>query len=121
MAKHGEFSHIEYPANDIERAKSFYGNVFGWTFEPMEGMDDYYLYTAGPGDLGGGIGLRGQNAPAGVRNYLAVDDVDATLEQVTANGGSVVVPTTDIGVGWYAAVLDTEGNEVGLYKSRREG
>ena len=50
-----------------------------------------------------------------------MDDVDAALAKVTANGGSIVVPTTDIGVGWYAAVNDTEGNEIGLYKSRREG
>jgi predicted enzyme related to lactoylglutathione lyase len=121
MSKHGEFSHIEFPANDVERAKAFYAGVFGWSFEKMDGMDDYFLYTAGPGDLGGGIGLRGSSAPAGVRNYLAVDDVDATLAQVTASGGAVVVPKTDIGVGWYAAVTDTEGNELGLYRSRREG
>lgn len=31
MAKHGEFSHIELPAGDVERAKSFYSNVFGWS------------------------------------------------------------------------------------------
>ena len=121
MAKHGEFSHIEFPANDTARAQSFYSNVFGWSFEKMDGIDDYFLYTAGPGDLGGGIGLRGASAPAGVRNYLAVDDVDATLAKVTANGGTLVVPKTDIGVGWYAAVKDTEGNELGLYKSKREG
>ena len=121
MSKHGEFSHIEFPASDVERAKAFYGSVFGWSFEKMDGIDDYFLYTAGPGDLGGGIGLRGSSAPAGVRNYLAVDDVDATLAKVTASGGTVVVPKTDIGVGWYAAVQDTEGNELGLYRSRGEG
>ena len=121
MAKHGEFSHIEFPANDLDRAKSFYSSVFGWSFEKMDGLDDYFLYEAGPGGLGGGIGVRGASAPASVRNYLAVDDVDATLAKVTANGGTVVVPTMDIGVGWYAAVTDSEGNELGLYKSRREG
>ena len=121
MSKHGEFSHIEFPADDVERAKAFYSGVFGWSFEAMDGMDGYFLYEAGPGGLGGGIGLRGSNAPAAVRNYIGVDDVDATLAKVAANGGSVVVPTTDIGVGWYAAVKDTEGNEIGLYKSRREG
>ena len=63
MAKHGEFSHIEFPADDLERAKSFYANVFGWQFEQMEGFEDYWLYTAGPGDLGGGFGLRGSTIP----------------------------------------------------------
>jgi len=121
MSKHGEFSHIEIPADDVERAKAFYANVFGWSFEAMDGFDDYYLYTAGPGELGGGIGIRGTNAPAAVRNYIAVDDVDDAVTNVEASGGSVVVPKTDIGFGWYAAVKDTEGNELGLYRSKPEG
>ena len=120
MTKHGQFSHIELPADDVERAKSFYGKVFGWSFDAMDGFESYYLYTAGPGDLGGGIGVRGLNAPAAVRNYIGVDDVDDAVAKVQANGGSVVVPKTDIGFGWYAAVKDTEGNEIGLYGSKRE-
>jgi hypothetical protein len=121
MSNHGEFSHIEFPADDLDRAKAFYGAVFGWQFRDMEGYDNYALYTAGPGDLGGGIGVRGDSAPAGVRNYITVDSVDDTLAKVTANGGSIVVPKTDIGIGWYAAVMDTEGNELGLYRSKSEG
>jgi uncharacterized protein len=121
MAKHGEFSHIEFPANDLERAKSFYGAVFGWEFRDMEGFDNYALYTAGPADVGGGIGLRGQTAGDVVRNYIAVDDVDAAVAKATANGGTLVTAKTDIGVGWYAAVKDPEGNEIGLYLSKREG
>ena len=69
MAKHGEFSHIEFPADDPERAKSFYVNVFGWSIQTMDRFNHYFLYTAGPGDLGGGFGFR--SAPAVVRNYLA--------------------------------------------------
>ena len=121
MTKHGEFNHIEFPADDVERAKAFYGAVFGWEFRAMDGFDGYYLYTAGPGDLGGGIGKRGENAPDAVRNYIAVDDIEASLAAVTSNGGSVVTPKTDIGIGWYAAVKDTEGNEIGIYRSKREG
>lgn len=121
MSKHGEFSHIEFPANDVDRAQTFYSKVFGWEFRPMPEVPAYVLYTAGPNELGGGIGLRGTSAGEGVRNYLTVDSVEDTLAAVTANGGSIVVPKTDIDVGWYAAVTDTEGNELGLYKSKSEG
>ena len=121
MSKHGEFSHIEFPANDLDRAMAFYSKVFGWSFEAMEGMDGYLLYEAGPGGLGGGLGLRGVSAPDGVRNYIAVDSVDDAVATVLANGGTLVTPKTDIGVGWYAAIKDTEGNELGLYRSRRDG
>jgi uncharacterized protein len=118
MSTHGSFSHIEFPADDVERAKSFYANVFGWSFRAMDEFEGYFLYTSGPGDLGGGIGIRGENAPQAVRNYISVDDVDAAVARVEANGGTVVVAKTDIGFGWYAAVTDTEGNEIGLYRSK---
>ena len=121
MPKHGEFNHIEFPADDLARAQRFYGAVFGWQFRPAEGMDDYVVYTAGPADLGGGIGVRGKTAPERIRNYLAVDSIEDALAAATANGGTVMVPKTDIGFGWYAAITDTEGNEVGLYKSKSEG
>jgi predicted enzyme related to lactoylglutathione lyase len=121
MSKHGEFSHIEFPADDVERAKAFYGAVFGWQFRSMDEMEHYYLYDAGPGGLGGGIGKRGENAPAAIRNYIAVDSVDDAVATALASGGSLVTPKTDIGVGWYAAIKDTEGNELGLYEGTDEG
>jgi len=62
MAKHGEFNHIEFPADDVERAKAFYSAVFGWQFRGMDEMPDYFLYEAGPGGLGGGIGKIGVQA-----------------------------------------------------------
>jgi len=121
MSKHGEFSHIEFPADDVERAKSFYSAVFGWQFRSVDEMPGYLLYEAGPGGLGGGIGKRGENAPEAVRNYITVESIDDSLAAASANGGGVVVPKTDIGFGWYAAITDTEGNELGLYKSRTAG
>jgi len=120
MSKHGEFSHIEFPADDVERAKAFYAAVFGWQFRSMDEMENYYLYDAGPGGLGGGIGKRGENAPDAIRNYIGVDSIDASLAAASANGGTVVVPKTDIGFGWYAAITDSEGNELGLYTSKSE-
>ena len=121
MSQHGEFSHIEFPADDVERAQAFYSAVFGWQFRPMEELPGYVLYTAGPGDLGGGIGKRGENAPDAVRNYITVDSIEDALTAATSNGGAVVVGKTDIGFGWYAAITDTEGNELGLYKAKSEG
>jgi predicted enzyme related to lactoylglutathione lyase len=121
MTKHGEYSHIELPADDLERAKAFYSSVFGWQFRDAQGFENYSVYEAGPGDLGGGIGLRGQTAGQGIRNYITVDDVDASVAKVTANAGAVVTPTTDIGFGWYAAVTDSEGNEIGLYRAKPQG
>ena len=59
---HGEINHIEIPYDDEERAKRFYGGVFGWTFSQVEGFDAYDLFTSGPGGLGGALGKRGESA-----------------------------------------------------------
>jgi predicted enzyme related to lactoylglutathione lyase len=35
---HGEINHIEFPADDPERAMAFYKAVAGWEFSAMDGM-----------------------------------------------------------------------------------
>jgi predicted enzyme related to lactoylglutathione lyase len=44
--------HFEIPADDVERAKKFYQELFGWEIEPAQG--GYNLITVGePGPNGG--------------------------------------------------------------------
>jgi predicted enzyme related to lactoylglutathione lyase len=116
MAK-GSITHIEFPADDVERAKRFYGAVAGWEFAEMEGMPGYWLFRSSA-DAGGGIGRRGESVGNVVRVYIDVDDLEGAVAAATANGGTVVTPPSDIpGQGRFAAVLDPEGNEVGLYEA----
>jgi predicted enzyme related to lactoylglutathione lyase len=113
----GTISHIEFPADDIERAKRFYGAVAGWEFGEMPGMEGYWNFRTGP-EAGGGLGKRGEMVGTVVRVYIDVDDLDAALAAATANGGTVVTPPTPIpGMGRFAAVNDPEGNEVGLFET----
>jgi len=115
---HGEYNHIEIPFDDEERAKRFYNGVFGWEFREAEGFEGYPLYTAGPGELGGGLGKRGEMAGQTTRNYIAVDDIDAAVSKVKELGGTIIEDKTEIpGMGWYAAGTDSEGNPLALYKS----
>lgn len=118
MAK-GTISHIEFPADDVERAKTFYAAVAGWEFSEMEGLPGYWLFRNEP-EAGGAVGKRGESVGDVVRVYIDVDDLEGAVAAATANGGSVVTPPSDIpGQGRYAAVRDTEGNEVGLYQDTR--
>ena len=115
---HGEYNHIEIPYDDEERAKRFYSGVFGWTFSQMAGFDGYDLYTAGPGDLGGGLGKRGESAGTETRNYILVDSVEDAVAKVKELGGTIITPKSEIaGMGWYAAGTDSEGNPIALYES----
>jgi hypothetical protein len=115
---HGEYNHIEIPYDDEERAKRFYSGVFGWDFRQMQGFDGYDLYTAGPGELGGGLGKRGESAGTEIRNYILVDDIEAASAKVTELGGTITVRKAEIpGQGWYAAGTDSEGNPLSLYET----
>ena len=113
----GSISHIEFPADDIERAKRFYAAVAGWEFGEMDGMPDSWLFRTSE-TTGGGIGRRGETVGERVRVYIDVDDLEGAVAAATANGGTVLTPPSDIpGQGRFAAVLDPEGSEVGLYEA----
>ena len=113
----GEITHIEFPADDPERAKRFYSAVTGWEFSTMGDFPDYWLFRTEEGH-GGGLGLRGKTTGQVIRVYITVDNLEDAVAAALANGGSVVTPPTDIpGQGRYAAVLDTEGSEIGLWEN----
>jgi uncharacterized protein len=119
--------HFEIPADDLERAKKFYRENFGWTMNQLgPDMGNYVLVHTGPSDeqgmpqdkafINGGLMPRDPSAQAPVL-VIAVDDADATVEKVRKSGGELVGEIMDIpGVGRYARVQDTEGNVVGVIK-----
>ena len=119
MATHGDYTHIEIPADDPERAKRFYEQLFGWHFVAMDGYPDYFLFTTPGGEevVGGAIGKRDVSAPHETRNYIRVGSVDDASAQVTALGGQLLQPKAEVpGQGWYAVVADPEGNTFALWE-----
>jgi predicted enzyme related to lactoylglutathione lyase len=113
---HGQIAHIEFPSDDLGRARTFYEGVFGWQLSAPPGFPDYETFESSGGP-GGGIGLRGKTAPQAVRVYVSVDSIDDALVRVQELGGSIVVEKTEVpGMGSYAAVIDTEGSEIGLWE-----
>jgi Predicted enzyme related to lactoylglutathione lyase len=124
----GRIVHFEIPFDDAPRARTFYGELFGWDLQPYEGMD-YTLVSTGPtGDRGpteagfinGGMAQRSENftAPTVV---VDVEDIEATLGQVEAKGGTVVSGKSPVGeMGWAAYFRDPEGNVLGLWQTARQ-
>jgi uncharacterized protein len=114
----GEITHVEIPSDDTQRAEAFYAGVFGWRIQHSADYPDYAMFQSGPGDSGGAIGKRGVTAPNQLRIYVTVESLDAAVAKVSELGGSVAVEITDVpGQGRYAAVVDTEGNEIGLWEA----
>jgi predicted enzyme related to lactoylglutathione lyase len=118
---HGEINHIEFPADDPQRAMAFYTAVAGWEFSAMDGMPDYWVFRSGEG-YGGGIGKRGVTTGQVVRDYIDVTSIDDAIAAAERTGGSVKEAKQEItGMGWFAVLNDPEGNEVGLFQSSRAG
>lgn len=109
------FIWYELLTTDVEAASRFYGAVVGWaaTDSGMPGVD-YRLWSIGGANVGGLMTMPERAASNGMRpiwlGYVAVADVDASVAGVTAAGGAVHMPPTDIpGVGRMATVADPQG------------
>src|SRR5688500_15553052 len=108
--------HWELMVNDVERAKAFYGRVFGWKFSSYG--PEYTMIDTG-GTPGGGLMPRPASAPAAALNvYFEVSDLEQTLDDVVEAGGTVAVPRTEIPPGWFAMIVDPDGIAVGILQSR---
>lgn len=107
-------------ADDVERGCRFYEQVFGWRIEPW-GPPGFYLVHTGdeknPGILGSIQKRREPVTGKGMIGYecsIGVDDIDATMRAIEANGGKIgmakfTIPTVGTGCYFY----DTEGNWAG--------
>jgi uncharacterized protein len=112
--EYGCFGWNELGTRDVEAAKSFYGQVFGWTTEerPMEQMGSYYVWKQGDDPMGGmmDIGaLLPAEIPAHWLVYFTVENCDAAVEQVKSAGGGLNAGPMDVEVGRFAVVSDPWG------------
>lgn len=110
---HGAFSWNELMTTDPEAAKHFYSELFGWTMQeyPMGDMN-YTVAKIGDESVGGIMPMAPESAgtPPNWGTYITVDDVDATVEKVTALNGKVLSPPQDIpDVGRMATIQDPQG------------
>ncbi|MFN8532187.1 MAG: VOC family protein [Dehalococcoidia bacterium] len=115
----GRIVHFEIPADDVGRAKQFYGNVLGWRFETWDGPEAYLMAMTGENEPGidGAIVPRSDGFQS-IVNTADVASLDEAVERVRANGGTVVEARMPIpGVGYLAYCIDTEGNSFGLMQS----
>jgi predicted enzyme related to lactoylglutathione lyase len=111
--------HLEIPADDVDRAKSFYTQLFGWQFSTSPEHAGYWTVDEGEEQAGHGIGMMARQAPEhGLINYHEVESVAEYAARVEELGGKVIMPKSLVpGMGWFAQCLDTEGNAFALWES----
>jgi uncharacterized protein len=107
----GAMTWNELNTHDREAAKTFYGAVFGWSFEEKEYEAGTYTIITLDGEGIGGITERvPAEVPAHWLVYFAVEDTDATVETAKQRGGEIPAGPFDIAeVGRIAVIKDPFG------------
>ncbi|NUS43081.1 MAG: VOC family protein [Mycobacteriaceae bacterium] len=124
----GKVVHFEIPADDIDRARLFYRDVFGWALTEVPGMDYTMVVTTPsddsgtprePGAINGGMFARTGDFARFTAPNIVIDvaDVDAALATVQKAGGTVLVPKMPVGeMGFCGYFTDPEGNVLGVWQ-----
>jgi len=115
VPKHGEICWRELATSDLEAAKKFYSNLFGWKLEQSKVTTMPYQEIHLGDKATGGMMQIDENwgdppPPSHWNTYIAVDNADDTVKKIEEKGGSVRVPPFDApGVGRMAMVSDPAG------------
>ena len=110
---------FEIPADDVERAKLFYGELFGWKIERFPGpMEYWHIDTGGSDDTPDGGLLKRQNpGQQGITNYVGVASVDESAVKVEKLGGKICMAKTAVPeMGYFAICQDPENNVFALWE-----
>lgn len=107
-----QLAHIAIAAEDVDRARRFYEQVFDWAFEPW-GPPNFF-HIKGAGVHGALQERRGAAVPgAGIECTFAVVDLEDTSAAITAAGGKLLEQVYEIPtVGRLRRCADSEGNEL---------
>jgi predicted enzyme related to lactoylglutathione lyase len=114
------FVHVELNTTDVEKAKSFYSNLFDWKLEdaPMAG-GAYTLIQVGEGTGGGMMKHPMPNAPSSWLAYVLVDDIRAATDKAKSLGASIVKDATEVpGAGSFSIIMDPTGAVLGLWQPK---
>ena len=107
-------SYLRIPSQEPQQTAAFYESVFGWSVNkdrPDPSFEDGTGHV-----IGHFIADQPVAGEAGVRPYIYVETIDDTLEQVAANGGSVITAPYAEGDLWVATFRDPAGNVLGVWQ-----
>jgi uncharacterized protein len=111
----------ELAAADLDTAPDFYGGLFGWAVEPLEGGPMRYLTIKNGTATNGGMREKQPEEPPYWLTYFALQDVDGHVGKVKELGGSLVAGPYDIAMGSRIAVVaDPQGAVFALYAGQLE-
>ena len=123
---HGMFCWPELSAMNVQKAKSFYSDLFGWGLEesPMDEDGNVYIMLKQSGvDIGAMYQGKSELEKAQMithwLGYISVDDVDATVSKVKDLGGTVEIQPMEVfTAGRMAVINDPGGARLALWQGK---
>jgi predicted enzyme related to lactoylglutathione lyase len=119
--------HFEIPADNIEKSKKFYNELFGWSIERLspektpEGIEYWTIITTddkGNNAVAGGLMKRIMPEQQGITNYIDVKSVDEYSAKIERLGGKVKMPKSAVpNMGYFAICSDTENNTFAIWET----
>jgi predicted enzyme related to lactoylglutathione lyase len=113
---------MDLMTTDLEKARAFYGALFGWKFLIGSKETGYYTMCQLDGRNVAGMGQRPADAPfpPAWSLYFEVDDIDAYAARVRKHGGHVGMGPMDVmEEGRLAFCSDPTGAHFGMWQSKK--
>ena len=133
----GQAIWFEIPVNDLDRAVDFYSNILQIKVKRILMLDQELGYLDKGDGTPGGVLIKKENYQPGQGSVLFfyVIDISQILKNLTEIKGTIITDKTllkqknssgnfvisnnliDQKVGYYAEIIDSEGNRIGLYSN----
>ncbi|WP_371378025.1 VOC family protein [Thalassotalea aquiviva] len=118
MKQHNKLNYVEFAASDIDATKSFFSSSFGWDF-----VDYGAEYTSFSNQgLDGGFYKTDKASTTkngGALLVLYSSNLQASLQQVIANGGRIVKEIFEFPGGCRFHFKEPSGNEFAVWSEQR--
>jgi predicted enzyme related to lactoylglutathione lyase len=110
-------SYIELHTNDVEKARGFYGELFGWSFERTPLAPRYDMIETG--EQKGGIMEESKGSGYWLQ-YITVEALDASVKKAEKLGGKILKGATVVpDAGRFAIVADPAGATFALWEVQK--
>jgi len=115
------FVHVELNTTDVEKAKTFYGQLFDWKLEDMKmgPSGTYTTINVGDGTGGGLLKNPMPGVPSFWLAYVLVDDIGAATKKAASLGAKIVKDSIEVpDMGWLSIIEDPTGAALGLWQTK---
>ena len=120
--EHARFCWVDLAASDVEVAKSFYGDLFGWsTHDQSVGDGHFTRFVLGQADVGSLYQLNRHHLEGGVPShwtpYVAISNAEETASHAASLGATILVKPFDVAnLARVCLIQDPGGALIGLWQ-----